>query len=113
MSYFGTDIHSRTLGPYTARDTSVEGPAGSNHTIDRLGEIKAEVAMIFGIKDTHVSDEGRDLVRQKGLWVRSAGVDDHDVRLLEVLDERVQVAQVQPTARVVPALAPYSIRLHA
>ena len=70
VSYFGTDIHSRTLGPYTARDTSVEGPAGSNHTIDRLGEIRAEVAMIFGIKDTHVSDEGRDLVRQK---LRAAG----------------------------------------
>ncbi|KAI1461163.1 alpha/beta-hydrolase [Annulohypoxylon moriforme] len=70
VSYFGTDIHSRTLGPYTAADKSVEGPANSTHTIDRLGEIKGEVAMIFGIKDTHVPDDGRDLIRQK---MRSAG----------------------------------------
>ncbi|KAI1151118.1 dienelactone hydrolase [Nemania diffusa] len=65
VSYFATDVHSRTLGPYTAADTSVQGPANSNHTIDKLGEIKGEVAMIFGIKDTHVPDAGRDLIRQK------------------------------------------------
>ncbi|OTB03568.1 hypothetical protein M426DRAFT_321727 [Hypoxylon sp. CI-4A] len=70
VAYFGTDIHSRTLGPYSAADKSVDGPANSNHTIDRLGEIKGEVAMIFGIKDTHVPDDGRDLIRQK---LRSAG----------------------------------------
>lgn len=50
---------------------SVEAPPNSNHTLDRLSEIKGEVAMIFGIKDTHVPDEGRDLVRQK---LRSSGV---------------------------------------
>ncbi|KAI2473442.1 dienelactone hydrolase [Annulohypoxylon bovei var. microspora] len=70
VSYFATDVHSRTLGPYTAADTSVEGPAESTHTIDKLGEIKGEVAMIFGIKDTHVPGPGRDLIRQK---MRSAG----------------------------------------
>ncbi|KAI1106762.1 alpha/beta-hydrolase [Jackrogersella minutella] len=70
VAFFGTDIHSRTLGPYTAADWSVEGPANSNHTIDRLGEIKGELAMIFGLKDTHVPDAGRDLVRQK---LRAAG----------------------------------------
>ncbi|KAI1109476.1 dienelactone hydrolase [Nemania sp. NC0429] len=71
VSFFATDVHSRTLGPYTAADTSVEGPGGdSNHTIDRLGEIKGEVAMIFGIKDTHVPDAGRDLIRAK---LRGAG----------------------------------------
>ncbi|KAI5864285.1 dienelactone hydrolase [Durotheca rogersii] len=70
VAYFGTDIHSRTLGPHNGPDLSVQGAEGSNHTIDRLGEIKGEVAMIFGIKDTHVSDEGRDLIRQK---LRSAG----------------------------------------
>ncbi|KAJ2955713.1 hypothetical protein NQ176_g11379 [Zarea fungicola] len=26
VSYFATDIHSRTLGPYDAADTSIEGP---------------------------------------------------------------------------------------
>ncbi|KAI1293359.1 dienelactone hydrolase [Xylaria venustula] len=71
VPFFGTDIHSRTLGPYTAANTSAEAPPDSNHTIDRLSEIKGEVAMIFGIKDTHIPDAGRDLIRQK---LREAGV---------------------------------------
>ncbi|KAI0914535.1 dienelactone hydrolase [Ustulina deusta] len=71
VAFFGTDIHSRTLGPYTAANTSPEAPPDSNHTIDRLSEIKGEVAMIFGIKDTHIPDAGRDLIRQK---LREAGV---------------------------------------
>ncbi|KAI0850220.1 dienelactone hydrolase [Daldinia vernicosa] len=70
VAYFATDVHSRTLGPHSGANLSVEGPANSNHTIDRLGEIKGEVAMIFGIKDTHVPDEGRDLIRHK---LRSSG----------------------------------------
>ncbi|XXG97744.1 hypothetical protein Hte_004054 [Hypoxylon texense] len=70
VAYFATDVHSRTLGPYSAADTSAEGPAGSNHTIDKFGEVKGEVAMIFGIKDTHVPDAGRDLIRRK---LRDAG----------------------------------------
>ncbi|KAI2625282.1 dienelactone hydrolase [Hypomontagnella submonticulosa] len=71
VAFFATDIHSRTLGPYSAKDTSVEGPANSNHTIDKFNELKGEVAMIFGIKDTHVPDTGRDLIRRK---LRDAGV---------------------------------------
>lgn len=71
VAYFATDVHSRTLGPHSGADTSAQGPENSNHTIDKLGEIKGEVAMIFGIKDTHVPDPGRDLIRQK---LRSAGV---------------------------------------
>jgi carboxymethylenebutenolidase len=73
VSYFATDIHSRTLGPYTAKDTSHAGPgSSSNHSIDLLPRLAhAEVAMIFGVKDTHVPDEGRDLIRQK---LREAGV---------------------------------------
>jgi carboxymethylenebutenolidase len=72
VSYFATDIHSRTLGPYDAKDTSAQGPANSNHSIDLLSKLKhAEVAMIFGVKDTHVPDPGRDLIRSK---LREAGV---------------------------------------
>lgn len=63
-------MHSRTLGPYTAANTSASGPPDSTHTIDGLGRIKGEVAMIFGIKDTHVPDAGRDLIRLK---LREAG----------------------------------------
>ncbi|TGJ86086.1 hypothetical protein E0Z10_g2717 [Xylaria hypoxylon] len=70
VSFFATDVHSRTLGPYTAANTSVEAPPNSSHTLDKLAEIKGEVAMIFGIKDTHVPDAGRDLIRQK---LRAAG----------------------------------------
>lgn len=71
VCYFATDVHSRTLGPYTAADTSAAGPSGSKHTIDHLGALRGEVAMIFGIKDTHVPDAGRDLIRAK---MRAAGV---------------------------------------
>jgi carboxymethylenebutenolidase len=71
VCYFATDVHLRTLGPHTAANSSAEAPEGSNHTIDRLTELKAEVAMIFGVKDTHVSPEGRDLIRAK---LREAGV---------------------------------------
>jgi carboxymethylenebutenolidase len=65
VSYFATDIHSRTLGPYTAANTSSSAPANSNHTVDLLSKLKGEVALIFGIKDTHVPDQGRDLIRSK------------------------------------------------
>ncbi|RDA93199.1 hypothetical protein CP533_3153 [Ophiocordyceps camponoti-saundersi (nom. inval.)] len=66
VSYFATDIHSRTLGPHASADTSSTSPSPSSaHTIDRLSDIKAEVALIFGVKDTHVPDAGRDLIRAK------------------------------------------------
>lgn len=71
VSYFATDVHSRTLGPYDAANTSSDAPPDSNHTIDLLSKFKGEVAMIFGIKDTHVPDAGRDLIRQK---LRNSGV---------------------------------------
>ncbi|GAB1313642.1 Dienelactone hydrolase domain-containing protein [Madurella fahalii] len=72
VAYFATDIHSRTLGPHAGADTS-PGPsaAGSRHTLDQLGRIRGEVALIFGVKDTHVPDAGRDLIRLK---MREAGV---------------------------------------
>ncbi|KAH8194966.1 hypothetical protein TruAng_010868 [Truncatella angustata] len=71
VTYFATDVHSRTLGPYESANTSATAPENSNHTIDKFSELKGEVAMIFGIKDTHVPDAGRDLIRQK---LRDAGV---------------------------------------
>ncbi|KAK0761287.1 hypothetical protein N5P37_006235 [Trichoderma harzianum] len=71
VNYFATDVHSRTLGPYEAANTSEDAPPNSDHTLDRLSEVKGEVAMIFGIKDTHVPDKGRDLIRKK---LRNAGV---------------------------------------
>ncbi|KAI6290161.1 hypothetical protein MCOR14_009109 [Pyricularia oryzae] len=70
VAYFATDVHSRTLGPYESANTAYDAPANSNHTIDHFSKIKAEVAMIFGIKDTHVPDAGRDLIRRK---LREAG----------------------------------------
>ncbi len=70
MAYFATDLHTRTLGPYEA-DSSPTAPAGSNHTLDLLRQVRGEVSMIFGIKDTHVPDAGRDLIRAK---LREAGV---------------------------------------
>ncbi|KAJ0160440.1 putative carboxymethylenebutenolidase [Colletotrichum tanaceti] len=72
VAYFATDIHSRTLGPHTAKNTSPTPPEGSTHTLDLFPTLAhAEVAMIFGVKDTHVPPEGRDLIRVK---LRDAGV---------------------------------------
>lgn len=72
VTYFATDVHTRTLGPYTSPNTSSTPPSpDSNHTIDLLPKLKGEVSLIFGIKDTHVNDAGRDLIRQK---LRDAGV---------------------------------------
>ncbi|KAK0651189.1 Alpha/Beta hydrolase protein [Cercophora newfieldiana] len=71
VSYFATDVHSRTLGPHSVPNTSSTAPPDSTHTLDLLRTLKGEVAMIFGIKDTHVPDAGRDLIRQK---LRDAGV---------------------------------------
>jgi carboxymethylenebutenolidase len=71
VGYFATDIHSRTLGPFDAPNTSSTAPPNSNHTLDLFHKFKGEVAMIFGVKDTHVPDAGRDLIRAK---LREAGV---------------------------------------
>jgi len=71
VCYFATDVHSRTLGPNEGPNTSATAPDKSPHTLDLLGRLQGEVAMIFGIKDTHVPDAGRDLIRAK---MREAGV---------------------------------------
>lgn len=55
VTYFGTDIHSSTLG--TSDDTN-------NSSLSRTGEIKGELLTIFGIEDPHVPPEGRDLIRK-------------------------------------------------
>ena len=33
-------------------------------SLERAGDIKGELCMIFGKKDSHVSPEGRDLIRR-------------------------------------------------
>lgn len=72
VCYFPTDIHTRTLGPYTEANSSPTPPSeDSLHTLDQLRRIRGEVSLIFGVKDTHVPDAGRDLIRLK---VREAGV---------------------------------------
>lgn len=53
VCYFATDIHSHSLG------------AGkSDDSLQRAGDIKGELVMIFGKKDNHVPPEGRDLIRK-------------------------------------------------
>ena len=52
VCYFATDIHSHTLG------------AGGDDSLERTGEIKGELVMIFGKKDNHMPPAGRDLIRQ-------------------------------------------------
>jgi carboxymethylenebutenolidase len=53
VTYFATDLHSATLGLGKKDDS-----------LARAGDIKAELAMIHGVKDNHVPPEGRDLIRK-------------------------------------------------
>ncbi|CAK4556635.1 unnamed protein product [Aphanomyces euteiches] len=65
VCYFGTDIHSETLGTKPREDGEVE-------SLDRCGDIKGEVLMIFGTKDPHVPRQGRQRIYQS---LADAGVD--------------------------------------
>lgn len=53
MCYFATDIHSHSLGAGKEDDS-----------LKRVGDIRGELVMIFGKKDTHVPRAGRDLIRK-------------------------------------------------
>nr|POE90180.1 putative carboxymethylenebutenolidase [Quercus suber] len=53
VCYFATDIHSHSLGEGLQDDS-----------LRRVKEIKGELVMIFGKRDTHVPPAGRDLIRQ-------------------------------------------------
>ncbi|KAF2674019.1 alpha/beta-hydrolase [Microthyrium microscopicum] len=59
VCYFATDVHSGTLGK------------GGDDSLARTKEIKGEVVMIFGKKDTHIPPAGRDLIRKT---LQDAGV---------------------------------------
>ena len=61
VCYFATDIHTHSLGAGKQDDS-----------LQRAKDIKGELVMIFGKKDTHVPPEGRDLIRKT---LREAGVD--------------------------------------
>ncbi len=53
VCFYATDIHKRSLG------------LGMNdNSLDRIGEIKGELMMIWGRQDPHVSDEGRAIIYQ-------------------------------------------------
>lgn len=53
VCYFATDIHSHSLG---------EGK--NDDSLERSGDIKGELVMIFGKQDNHVPPKGRDMIRQ-------------------------------------------------
>lgn len=49
--FYPTDIHKRALGK-----------GKNDNSLDRVPEIKAELLMIFGRQDPHISTEGRQLI---------------------------------------------------
>ncbi|KAL9619361.1 MAG: hypothetical protein Q9160_006041 [Pyrenula sp. 1 TL-2023] len=61
VCYFATDVHAHSLG---------EGK--KDDSLQRAGDIKGELVMIFGKKDNHVPPEGRDLIRKT---LHEAGVE--------------------------------------
>ncbi|RHZ08962.1 hypothetical protein DYB31_005914 [Aphanomyces astaci] len=52
VCYFGTDIHSETLGAKPRE-------AGEVESLARCSDIRGEILMIFGTKDPHVPRQGR------------------------------------------------------
>jgi carboxymethylenebutenolidase len=52
VCFYATDIHKRSLGR-----------GMQDNSLDRIGEIKGELMMIWGRQDPHVPQEGRDLIR--------------------------------------------------
>ena len=53
VCFYATDIHKRGLG------------AGANDdSLDRIGEIKGELKMIWGKQDPHIPPEGRALINK-------------------------------------------------
>jgi carboxymethylenebutenolidase len=57
--FYATDIHSRTLGK------------GGDDSLDRAGDIKGELLMVWGRQDPHIPAEGRALIQQR---LTAAGV---------------------------------------
>jgi carboxymethylenebutenolidase len=55
VTFFGTDIHSSSLG--STSNISL-------NSLARTKEIRGEILTIFGTKDPHVPPEGRDLIRK-------------------------------------------------
>ncbi|PSS25050.1 hypothetical protein M430DRAFT_114427 [Amorphotheca resinae ATCC 22711] len=60
VCYFATDLHNHSLGAGKHDDS-----------LARAKEIRGELAMIHGVRDTHVPPEGRDVIRKS---LRDAGV---------------------------------------
>ncbi len=52
--FYATDIHTRSLGRGLKDDS-----------LDRLGEIKGEMMMVWGRQDPHVPEEGRRLIQAR------------------------------------------------
>jgi carboxymethylenebutenolidase len=57
--FYATDIHSRTLGK------------GGDDSLDRAGDVKGELLMVWGRQDPHIPAEGRALIQQR---LTAAGV---------------------------------------
>jgi carboxymethylenebutenolidase len=57
--FYATDIHSRTLGQ------------GGDDSLDRAGDVKGELLMVWGRQDPHIPAEGRALIQQR---LTAAGV---------------------------------------
>ena len=54
VCFYATDIHKRGLGK-----------GMKDNTLDRMGEIKGEMLMIWGRQDPHIPHEGRALIQRR------------------------------------------------
>jgi carboxymethylenebutenolidase len=65
--FYATDLHTHSLGA-----------GGADGSLDRAGEIKGELLMVFGRQDPHVPPEGRLMIRER-LEAAGAAFEWHEV----------------------------------
>src|SRR5713226_7437842 len=53
VCFYATDIHKKSLGQ------------GGDDSLDRMGDLKCEMMMVWGRQDPHIPQEGRQLIYQK------------------------------------------------
>jgi carboxymethylenebutenolidase len=119
--FYATDIHKRSLGKGL-----------NDNSLDRIGELKGEMLMIWGKQDPHVVQEGRDLIyktmTQKGVnftWhefnASHAFIRDEGYRydatlahlcfglILEMFARRLQTGNIEAPASSMPQTDPLKL----
>jgi hypothetical protein len=72
VCFYATDIHKGSLGK------------GGDDTLERMGELKSEMLMIWGRQDPHVPTEGRALNKAERMGIYRPRIASEGQRTIEV-----------------------------